>query len=455
MTAAASQSQVCTRTDIEHALLPGTFIPASDMPAFVSRVRALHSRLAAMARAGHASKAVKLYEVFLAACVNKASELTDPQRLLSEAFRSLFCGWIRARQKAGLSPKETVRQVVQWQICMEHNQFEVPVDMVAKALDRRGYSLFADHYLQMLDHSLKRWQSVNQEPGKCPPDHVLWPAVALSAIYDIRGDIQAYTILTQLVGLKADDCHRLASMAERQQNIELALDWIERGVELDRDASREKRLGHLLTDDQLSLLIKLGRIDEARALAWSRFRETRSITDYRELMRLAPEDQRSAWHHKAMFLSSTEKWSSLDLLAHCKEWRRLADRIKQSAENDVSVFGARLPEHTWASLAKADATAAAKLHVAVAFRILGQDLGTDHTHTLCHLKEARDLFRQVGDQDGWAAVVKRVEELPRDPQNVKSRFAQIVAWERGDGRLQFFREAQSIWHGIVDPEVTV
>jgi hypothetical protein len=155
-----------------------------------------------------------------------------------------------------------------------------------------------------------------------------------------------------------------------------------------------------------------------------------------------------------MFLSSSEKWSSLDLLAHCKEWQRLADRIKRSAENDVSVFGARLPEHTWDSLAKADATAAAKLHVAVAFRILGQELGTDHTHALCHLKEARDLFRQVGDQDGWAAVVKRVEDLPSDPQTVKPRFTQIASWDSVGGRRRFLIDAQSFWHATVDPLVT-
>jgi hypothetical protein len=118
------------------------------------------------------------------------------------------------------------------------------------------------------------------------------------------------------------------------------------------------------------------------------------------------------------------------------------------------VFASRLLENAWTHLAQEDASATAKLHVALAFRIRRQDMGTDHTHALCHLKHARDLYRNFGDHEAWAAVVKRVEGLPSDPQNVKPRFAHIAAWERG-GRLQFFRDARSIWNGVVEPLAAV
>ncbi len=230
MKAELIQQHLCTQTDIEDGIAPGTFIPASGMPAFVRRVQALHLRLEAMAGDGHALEAVAVYETLLAACVYKAYQCTDPLDLLPGLFPSLFRGWIHARQEADLSPKETVLQVVQWMLCMQDERFELSIDTVVEALDRKGYAFLIDYYLMLLQNGLQAWRTSDTDTDKCPPGHVLWPVAELRAIYAAKGDLQAYAALTLLVGLKAGDCRTLAAMAEQQQNPELALEWVERGL---------------------------------------------------------------------------------------------------------------------------------------------------------------------------------------------------------------------------------
>ena len=125
-------------------------------------------------------------------------------------------------------------------------------------------------------------------------------------------------------------------------------------------------------------------------------------------------------------------------------------RISQTDLAALDVFGSQLPDHAWLSLAQVNATAAAKLHVAVAFRILGQEHGVDHTHALVHLQQARDLYRKIGDHSPWDAVAARIDQMPRDTQDIKARFSRISAWTPDAGTVPFLEEAKGLWMAVID-----
>jgi tetratricopeptide (TPR) repeat protein len=450
MTATQKPKPACTPSDAERALSPGVFIPATDMPAFVRRMCELQRRMDAMLRHGHARAVVVLYELLLAGLVVKRSDCTDPKSLFPGVFRSLFCGWIRARQKAGMPAKETVRQAMQWVTDPPCPECAVPVDVVATALDHWGYGLLAERYRQLLEVSLDVWKGVSPNPEVPRPAHVLQSASELGAIYFARGDTEAYAVLCQLVGLTVSDCCNLARMADRKHNAELALKWIERGLELAGDTLAESTHAGILKDRQLALLIKLGRKDEARAVAWRIFRTAPSVAAYERVMKLVPDADRAVWQRRAMLFATHLTAASLDVLVHGDDWNMLARRIGRAAEATIGQFGLRLADGAWQSLTKADAGAAAKLHVAVAFRILGQERGVDHTVALCHLQKARDLYRKGGDRASWDAVVTRIAQMSRDPQNTKARFERIAAWAPDDGTVPFLEEAKGLWSAIME-----
>ena len=86
--------------EIEQALNPGAFIPDRACFSFVSDLGEIATGIGGLI-AGDPSRAVALYEAFLAACYLKIEELDDSSGSFGQFVGELYCGWLKARQGEG------------------------------------------------------------------------------------------------------------------------------------------------------------------------------------------------------------------------------------------------------------------------------------------------------------------------------------------------------------------
>lgn len=84
--------------EIELALNPGAFIPDCACFSFVSDLDEVAAKIAKLTANGP-SRAVTLYETFLAASYAKIEELDDSSGSFGQFVAELYCGWIKARRR--------------------------------------------------------------------------------------------------------------------------------------------------------------------------------------------------------------------------------------------------------------------------------------------------------------------------------------------------------------------
>jgi len=99
--------------EIELALNPGAFIPDRACFSFVSDLDEVAAKIAKLT-ASDPSRAVTLYETFLAASYAKIEELDDSSGSFGQFVADLYCGWIKARQAQGANPDETASRLLTW-----------------------------------------------------------------------------------------------------------------------------------------------------------------------------------------------------------------------------------------------------------------------------------------------------------------------------------------------------
>jgi hypothetical protein len=127
--------------EIELTLNPGAFIPDRACYSFVSDLDKVAAKIAKLI-ASDPSRAVALYETFLAACYLKIEELDDSSGSFGQLVDELYCGWIKARQAEGASPDETVARLLAWMDDDEYGFcYQLEKD-AAKVLDKANLAAF-------------------------------------------------------------------------------------------------------------------------------------------------------------------------------------------------------------------------------------------------------------------------------------------------------------------------
>ena len=94
--------------EIELVLNPGAFISDDACFSFVSDLDEVAAKIAKL-HSSDPSRAVTLYETFLAACYVKIEELDDSSGSFGQFVDDLYCGWIKARQAEGAIPTRPPR----------------------------------------------------------------------------------------------------------------------------------------------------------------------------------------------------------------------------------------------------------------------------------------------------------------------------------------------------------
>ena len=286
--------------DIERALRPGKFVSYGQSWDFIRELEEAKKGIDALVEGEEAERAVGLYELFLSACYEKGDEIDDSGGNLGSFFEELFVSWVEARQKSGHNPVETVFRIVKW---MENDDYGFCHDIeseVAITLDQEGRRVFADHFEEKVKTALSEFDP--QEPpyiNDCPCS-VFSPAKSLKKIYLATKDIDSYKALCERFVHSPQDCENIATLHQEKGEFKEALEWVDRGLNLEKERSWGNESAYALSRVRRDLLLKTGRRNDAFEQAWKNFQKCPGLSSYERLMDLAPEKSRPSHHKNAL-----------------------------------------------------------------------------------------------------------------------------------------------------------
>lgn len=420
---------------IEAALAPGAFVGYGDNWSFVEDLEVVRVGIAALIKEGEPERAVALLETFLAGCYEKSEQIDDSSGNFGMFVEGLFCGWIEARQAAKSDPGETAELLLTWMEDDEYGYCHGLEKKAVKVLDRAGLAAFE-----------RAVRGRGSELGKDSYVHRRQVEI-LKAIYEERRDVEAYVALCEAEGnLAPRDCEVLAGMFLKRRRPGDALTWAERGLELERQGPWPNRSSWRLPGLRREILKKLGRGAEALASAWGDYHRAPSVYSYEELMKYVARAERDGWHGKAMAaLDGADLSSRIDLLVRTKEGERLAEVVEAAADEDLMALSHCTTEPAAKKLVRPYPLLAAKLHVAMALRILEARKSKYYDVALGNLEKARKLLLKEGRAEEWEELAGEIREKHRRKGGFMPGFERLVEgrWTR---EPSFLDRARRKWN---------
>lgn len=413
--------------EIRSALMPGRFVNWDAVSGLVDNLDRLHQKVEESLKGGEADRAVLLYEVFLLGVYAKIEEADDECDLAS-LFHRLFCGWIQARQAAGRPAEETVRQILNWMKNDDYGFCHEIEGEVVQALDDRGRELFIRHFEQLVATALS-----GLGPGSAKAifeyeNSVRLPAISLKKVCEAMGDVAGYAALCERLGFSPRDCEHLTKMEISKKHWARALEWVEKGIALKSTRNWHNEAAYDLEQLRPEILRRLGRKEDALALAWGHFEENPNEFAYEQLMQYAPKEEKTAWQERAMAAANqADLGEFVSLCVKAKEWERLARRVHSAKGEELESLSHYCTEPAAKGLAKNDALAAAKLYRAMGLRIVNAGKSKYYSEALDHFKNARDLYCAAGQATAWESLVGTVRVAHSRKSGFLLAFERIVA----------------------------
>lgn len=432
--------------EIEQALDPGRFVSYRQSEDFVRDLENVKSRVDALANGGDAERSVRLYEVFLAGCYEKAEEIDDSGGSLGMFFEELFAAWIDARQKAGCGDDETVCQVVRW---MEHDKFGFCHGIeksVACILDRKGLASFKKYFEDQLESAYKPFSMDRPKSIHDYPWGVRKLAEILKNIYAVKRDVGAYVALCKKLAISPKDCEEIANLCKGKRRFADALSWVEKGLSLEAQGEWGNLSGHSLRSVREELLSRLGRTREAFESAWAAFQKRPSAHSYADLMKYANRDDVPHWHDEAITVAGAASLSAfMEICMETKEWDVLAHRINSVTREELEQLSHYATEKAAKGLARKHASAAAKIYCALGSRILKAGKSKYYSHALGHFREAKRLARKSSQEGLWQDLVDEIHERHSKKNGFIADFDKLVAGIPCEPTESFEKRARKTW----------
>lgn len=403
---------------LEKALRPGVFIRYGASHDFVRGLESVARRLEDLTLTD-AGSAVRIYEIFIGACHEKAEELDDSGGNLAMFVQQLFVDWVRARQAAKHDAAETVRRLAVW-IDDDPYGFCLRLEShVVKVMDAPHLNSFA----RLARARLRRTAPDDRGPAGYPRRR--WTE-ALKPILAAQGDVETYVGLCG-AGLSAADCNVVAEVIEHRGRPEEALAWVERGLSLARQERFGGDAGCELKRRHRELLRKLGRVAEAVASAWADFDGHPSQFTYRTLLEIAPADQRHAWRSRALARGETaDLRSAIELFIEASDTDRLARRVSRASDADLEELSHFTTEPAAEMLRSTHTALAARVYRALAVRILHTKKSKYYGAALRHIEHARACYEAAGLEADWISLVDELRRAHRRKSSFMPGLERVV-----------------------------
>lgn len=431
---------------VERALDPGRFVPYGASWEFVQRLEGVKRELDDLVKAGEAERAVHLYQLFLTGCYEKVEELDDSGGDLAQFFADLLVSWIKARQKAGCQPEETVKQILMW-VKNDGYGFCYGIEGdVAKALDKGGGRLFCQHFADRFEEAFA--PLATEEPMRISafPAATQTAAEPLKAIYVARRSLGPYLALCERTPPSPKDCANIGEILIAKRRPADALEWVEKGLALASAGSWGRENSYALATMQRNLLKRLGRKSEACELAWLAFQEHPSLLGYRELMTCVPRKDGRRWRKQALQHAERSSISAfLEIGVEQKAWDALGHRIMGVSNEALEGVSHFVNEPAAKGLARRHPLAAAKIHRALAMRIVTAAKSKYYAYALEHFQRAKELYEKNGREDSWQALVAIVRKDHHRKHSLIGGFEAIAAGQPTHRPRSFEQRMRAKW----------
>jgi len=426
---------------IEAALSPGRFISYHAAWSFVEDIQGVADDIGKIIQKEPA-RAARLYEIFIAACHEKADEIDDSGGNFGMLVEELFQSWIKARQDANFDPDETAISLISW---MEDDPCGFCHDLergVVKVLDNEGLAAFIQQIRAKFESAPTRDDEEKRFPGY---ERRRWGG-ALKTLLAAQRNVEAYIAFCDQTGLEAKDCIAIAKIYKDRRRPVDALSWVERGLQIARAGSRTSYEEHELGELKRAMLARIGRTEDALQSAWSEFEAHPSTFTYKELMRYVPNKEKTSWHQKAMTASEKSDLSSLiELWLEHKEYNRLVSRLLQTTDDELEDLSHYRTEPLARKLEHSHPSISARVYRALCMRIVNAGKSKYYDAALGHIERAKKCYSKACLDADWQAVVADVRKRHFRKKGFMAGFEDIVAGAPKQVEPSFLERAKARW----------
>lgn len=431
---------------IESALNLGQFVSYNHSWRFVQDLEEIKSKIDALLEQNQAQRALNLYEVFISGCYEKAEEIDDSGGNLGMFAQELFISWIKARQKAGCRPEETVKIILRWRDNDNYGFWYDTEEDVARTLNKEGFLLFCKHYQARFAKAYAPFQGQGPKYIYDYPSEFYLPARVLKKIYMAKKDIKSYLALCERIAISPKDCENIATLYKDKRRFADALEWVKKGLALENKRQWGNQCSYGLDRMRRELLSKLGRKEDALKAAWSEFKRHPGVYSYEDLMKYIPKKDFRQWHKKAMQQARKGKLSGfIELCVKTKEWQMLSERVVSAKHEDLEEIGHYITERAAKALAKKHIPAAAKIYRALGMRIIKSGKSKYYLYALEHFRETRKLYEKSGQNQKWSAIVANLRKNHSRKYSFIGYFEAIVSGKTPESPDSFESRVKKRW----------
>ena len=424
---------------MEIALQLGDFVDYGAAWSFVTGLEEVEGQIENL-RHNEPERAIDLYETFIAGCYEKADEIDDSSGNFGMFVEDLFCGWIRARQAAGADAEKTAERLLNW---MDKDNYGFCYQLereAVKVLTRKGRSPFATQVRSRFDAagrpSMPRKDSQDARQNTSYRRRY-WGGV-LKTIHAAQRDVDAYVSLCKETELLPIDCEIVAGMLQSRRKPDQALEWVERGLALEKQNPGGQGSSYKLADMKCTLLAKLGHTGEALTSAWTEFEKYPCKLAYDQLMKYVPKEDRTSWHNKAMNASAnTDLDFVIELWLATKEMDRLVERLRTASHQELESLSHYTTEPVAKKLVRLHPDIAAKIYRALGMRILNAKKSKYYDSALSHFEQARRCYKKAGVDLAWEELVEEIQQTHYRKSAFMPGFEQLVQGKKPHAQSSF------------------
>lgn len=429
------------------ALAPGEFIAYGAAFDFVQELVRVEEQIRGLIPT-EPERAATLYETFVAGCYEKIEEVDDSTGTLGQLVDDLFCGWIHARQAARKAATTTINHLFRW---IDQDPYGFAWNLAAsaaKVLDGPGLAALATETRRRFDTSTDA--PLRAESGTPPADsggRERWGA-ALRAVHIARADPGAYATLAIETGLTPGDCLVLAKLFAAGSELELALGWVDRGIDLGSAPGLRSMEAADLRRLRRELLVQVGRGQEALDAAWADYGKHPSSSAYTELMKFVPAAEAPAWRKRALDAAAAASFGTrIELLLEAGASEELADLILRSDDEALEGVGHTVAEAAAKTLEGTKPELGARLWRSQGMRILNAKKSKYYEAALLDFESAKHGFERAGLRTEWDATVAEVRARHGRKTGFMPGFEALVAGTGPSDQPSFLERAKARWGG--------
>ena len=409
--------------EIENIMQPGDYIDSYNTDSFVEELKNITEKIAAFVEA-EPRRAASLCEALIAGCYEKIEEVDDSDGDLGNFGESVFCLWIEALQAAQENPEKIIEQLFKWIEQDDYGFCSYLEREVVKILNPQGLVAFEKIARQRFEESLQKENISNTKSYGFKQS-----AEILKDILAAQKNITGYLEICKETELAPKDGIAIAGIYETQQQYELALEWIEKGLDI------SFHMSHSSEDSQLSslklrLLQTLNRNADAVAFAWQCFQQQVSVYRYEDLLKYAPEGERLHWRQQALdYAQQIDIKTIISFYVKAEAWGELAERLTSVSIQEFIAMSHFTTEPAAKGLSTHYPAVAAKLYQALAMRIVNAGKSTYYTEALENFWQAKICYERAGLVNDWQSLVSEVRKNHSRKRGIIPGFELIVKGE--------------------------